>query len=53
MREYVFHNINNGNVLNKPANPAVENRQVSQTPDTINLKQGIVRVETTDIDNEN
>jgi hypothetical protein len=52
-REYIYHSINNSNELNKPTNPAVENRQVPQTPDTINTPDGIVRVETTDIDFSN
>lgn len=49
-REYVYHNINNSNNLNKPRNPAVANRQVPAPIDTINTPDGIVRVETTDID---
>ena len=49
-REYIYHNINNSNELNKPKNPAVENRQVPQPIETINLPDGIVKVETTDVD---
>ena len=48
-REYIYHSINNSNELNKPKNPAIQNRQVPQAPDTINTPDGIVRVETTDI----
>ncbi len=49
-REYIYHSINNSNQLNKPTNPAIQNRQVPQAPETINTPDGIVRVETTDID---
>lgn len=49
-REYIYHSINNSNELNKPKNPAVANRQVPQTPETINVPDGMVRVEQTDID---
>jgi hypothetical protein len=48
-REYIYHNINNSNQLNKPQNPAVQNRQIPPAPDTINTPDGIVRVETLDI----
>lgn len=51
-REYIYHSINNSNELNKPKNPAVENRQVSAPISAINTPDGIVRVETTDIDFE-
>lgn len=51
-REYIYHNINQGNELNKPPTKAMENRQVPQPIDNIGLKDGIVRVETTDIDND-
>lgn len=50
-REYIYHNINNSSELNKPSNPTVANRQVPQAPDTIDTPDGIIRVETTDIDN--
>lgn len=49
-REYIYHSINNSEQLNKPKNPAVENRQIPQAPDVINTPDGIVRVETLDID---
>lgn len=49
-REYLYHNLNNSNELNKPANPAVQNRQVPAPISTINTPDGIVRVETLDID---
>jgi hypothetical protein len=51
-REYVYHNINQGNELNKPPTPSMEKRQVPQPIDNIGLKQGVVRVETDDIDND-
>jgi len=49
-REYIYHSINNSNQLNKPTNPAIENRQVPAPIETINTPNGIVRVETDDID---
>lgn len=49
-REYIYHSVNNSNELNKPKNPAVANRQVPAPIETINTPDGIVRVETTDID---
>jgi hypothetical protein len=51
-REYIWHNINQGNELNKPPNKATEPRQVPEPINTIDLKQGMVRVETTDIDSD-
>jgi hypothetical protein len=52
VREYIFRNINNGNETNQPPTLAMENRQVSQTPDIIKSQNGLVRVETTDIEND-
>jgi len=49
-REYIYHANNNSNELNKPKNPAVANRQVPQPIETINTPDGVVRVETTDLD---
>lgn len=51
-REYLYHNINQGNDVNKPPVKAMEQRQVPKPIDTINLKDGIVRVETLDIDED-
>lgn len=48
-REYIYHANNNSNKLNKPKNPAVQNRQVPAPIDTIDLPNGMVRVETTDV----
>jgi len=53
VREYLFHNINKGDLTNPPASPAVANRQTVQPTETIEINQGIVRVETTDILNDN
>jgi hypothetical protein len=47
-REYVYHNINNSNQFNKPQNPVVQNRQIQAPLDTINVPDGMVKVETTD-----
>lgn len=51
-REYIYHNINRGNELNKPPQQGAESRQVPQAPETINTPNGMVRVETTDLDND-
>jgi hypothetical protein len=51
-REYIWHNINQGNELNKPPNKAMEPRQVPKLVDNIGLQQGMVRVETDDIDSD-
>lgn len=50
-REYLYHNINKGNELNKPATKSAENRQTTPIPDNININQGVVLVEMTDLDN--
>jgi hypothetical protein len=51
-REYLFHNINRGNELNQPPKKEMEPRQTIGIPDNIEIKDGIVKVETTDIDND-
>ena len=49
-REYLYRNINNGDELNKPANQAVANRQTPEVPESININQPPVLVETIDLD---
>lgn len=52
-REYLYHNINNGGDLNKPPKKEMEIAQTVGIPDNIDINQGHVKVEMTDIDNEN
>lgn len=52
IREYLFHNINKGNELNKPPVKAMEKRQTVQPLDNIGTNQGIIRVETQDIESD-
>jgi len=51
-REYLYHNINRGDETHPAPQKGAENRQTIETPDTIPIKTGIVRVETTDIAND-
>lgn len=52
MREYIYHNINRGNETNNPPSPAMQPRQVPQTPEKIAINEGTVLVEMTNILNE-
>jgi hypothetical protein len=52
-REYLYHNINRGDETNPPPKKATEIRQTAELPDNIQSDQGLVKVEMTDIDNEN
>ena len=47
-REYLYHNVNNGSVLNKPISEQIEIRQTVGIPETININSPPVKVETTD-----
>jgi hypothetical protein len=51
-REYLYHNINRGGELNKPPQKNMEIRQTAEPLDNIGIKDGHVRVEMTDIDND-
>jgi hypothetical protein len=51
-REFLYHNINNSNPLNKPPTKAQENRQTVGIPDSIDIKTGKIKVEQTDYDND-
>jgi hypothetical protein len=51
-REYLYHNINRGNEVNKPPTKPMENRQTIQPPENIGVPKNMVRVEQTDIEND-
>lgn len=51
-REYIYHNINNSDQINKPPSKAMEKRQVSEPIQGIDVPDGMVRVETTDLNND-
>lgn len=51
-REYLYHNINNSNDLNKPPQSGADLRQVAQPLPKVDINQPVVRVETTDYGND-
>jgi hypothetical protein len=51
-REYLYHNINRGEETNPPPQKGAELRQTLEVPAKININQPVVRVETTDYNND-
>ena len=52
VREYIYHNINKGDELNKPPVKVMENRQVEQPAENLNVNNNIVKVEMANISDE-
>jgi hypothetical protein len=51
-REFLYHNINRGNELNKPPQPNMEIRQTAEPMDKVNINQPVIRVEMLDVEND-
>jgi hypothetical protein len=51
-REYLYHGINRGSELNPPPQKGAELRQTPEAPVKIDINQPVIRVETTDYNND-